>query len=197
MWVFDYLLKHYTADAKPRCPDCGSKGKVAREVDGLPQISTCERCQGKGKLTPTNKISRWQLLLSPNTLIARVKFWMATWEMIKEHPFFGHGLNSYKLLYPRMIAELDQKTKGKFLDPEHFPVVVSEHSHCDWLEEISELGFVGFLLLVSIFGLAIYAGQEPFLVAGLISILVAAAGFFPLREAASGLCIWALAGLLC
>jgi len=197
MRIFDYLLKYYRPEVRPPCPDCKGKGKAAREVNGLPEIISCPSCKGKAKLAPIKKVPWWRSFFCVNTFIVRVKFWVATWEMIKERPFFGHGLGSYKLLYPRMVAELDQKTEGKFLDPDHFPVIVSEHSHCDWLEEIAEIGFVGLLLLVLIFGHAIFAGQEPLLVAGLISSLVAAIGFFPMREAAPGLCIWVLAGLLC
>lgn len=197
MRIFDHLLKFYRHEVRPPCPDCKGKGRVARDVDGTPEISICAQCKGEGKLAPTKKVTWWQNILCPNTLIVRMKFWMATWEMIKERPVSGHGLGSYKLLYPRMVAELDQKMEGKFLNPDYFPVIASEHSHCDWLEEIAELGIIGILLLISIFSFTFFGSREPLLMAGLISSLVAAIGFFPMREAASGLLIWVLAGLLC
>jgi O-antigen ligase len=134
--------------------------------------------------------------IGPTSLRARWRYVLATIEMIKQKPFLGHGLGSYSVLFPTVAAQLHQE-KGEFLDPEKFREMVSEHTHSDWLEEFQELGPIGFIFLFLIFGTAVISGTDPWLTGAMVAMLVNALFFFPLREAAPGLYMWVIAGMLC
>jgi len=77
----------------------------------------------------------------------RPTYWANTTEIIKDYPVFGTGLGTFPSLYP-------DKEEGEKL-------IRLYHAHNDYLEYLSELGIVGFMLLL---GGILYILVKSFLV---------------------------------
>jgi hypothetical protein len=67
---------------------------------------------------------------------SRITFWLTTFEMLEDHPF-GLGIRGYNLLAPQYM---DDETRGGV---EHRSV------HSLWFQGLSEVGWVGFSIFVS------------------------------------------------
>ncbi len=83
------------------------------------------------------------LTLSNITFKGRELMWLATFNMIKEHPIIGVGVNTFRLNY--------QNYQGGFLNnhPEYIPYLGSAESpHNQFLEITAEQGIVGVLLFL-------------------------------------------------
>lgn len=197
MSVLSFLEKHYYRQPAKPCEQCHGSGIIGQKQEsGQIKSGDCPKCEGEGKLVAGPGPLRPKFFAS-NTAIQRVKFLMAARKMIKSRPFFGHGIHSWPLLWPRIAAELDQETEGKYLDPAYFPNPVAERTHNDWAEEVVELGIVGFGLCFLIFAMALWNCTEPFLGAALVASLTIALTTYPMRDAAPGLFMWVIAGLIC
>lgn len=83
--------------------------------------------------------------LNERSLQGRLSENLAALEMIKDKPFFGVGLNSYKYLFPTYSKKL-----GLAL------VATEREAHNTYLEILSETGIVGFLVFSLMFGSCIY-----------------------------------------
>ncbi len=197
MSILGFLEKYYYRQPAEPCSRCRGSGIIGQKQEGgQMKGSECPKCEGKAKfITGPGPVKPG--LFASNTAIQRVKFLIAARKMIKSRPFFGHGINSWPLLWPRVAAELDQETDGKYLDPDYFPAPVAERTHNDWAEELVELGIVGFGLCFMIFAMALWNCTEPFLGAALVSSLAVALTTYPMRDAAPGLFMWVIAGLIC
>lgn len=83
--------------------------------------------------------------LNERSLQGRLSENMAALEMIKDKPFFGVGLNSYKYLFPTYSKKLG------------LALVASEReAHNTYLEILAETGIIGFLVFALMFGSCIY-----------------------------------------
>ncbi len=83
--------------------------------------------------------------VNERSLQGRLSENLAALEMIKDKPFFGVGLNSYKYLFPTYSKKLG------------LALVASEReAHNTYLEILSETGIVGFLVFSLMFGSCIY-----------------------------------------
>ena len=80
----------------------------------------------------------------------RMNFWEASFEMIKENPFTGVGLQKWSGTYPKYFGD-------EFVDSQIY-FVHAIHSHNDFLELFAENGFAApivysLILLLIIFNL--------------------------------------------
>jgi len=75
-----------------------------------------------------------------DTVKARIVNWENTWEMAKDHFFFGVGIENYKIHYPRYSHKIERSLHMSLEGGE-------KRTHNDYLQILSELG---------IFGLSIY-----------------------------------------
>ena len=194
MSISDILTRYYKRKSVVRCPHCQA-GFINAGTPESPKMVPCSECGGRPEVKKVTQ-QRAHDLLTTNTIFNRWRYIQATCEMIHRRPLIGSGLGTYKTQYPEVCADLDKATEGKFLDPDVFPVVVSEHSHCDWLEEAAELGAPGWIMFALIFIGAVVSGGPSLLDAALFAGLINALFFFPFREPGPGLYMWALAGLL-
>ncbi len=83
------------------------------------------------------------LTLSNITFKGRELMWLTTFNMIKDHPIIGIGVNTFRLNY--------QNYQGGFLNnhPEYIPYLGSAESpHNQFLEITSEQGIIGVLLFL-------------------------------------------------
>lgn len=97
---------------------------------------------------------------------ARIYMWEITWELIKQRPFFGWGLGSYKVKW------CEQVNYSSWCDP-----AFSEHPHNQYLMAWVELGLPGVILLLLFITIpARKAMQAPEYAALMVSFI----GFFAL-----------------
>lgn len=73
-------------------------------------------------------------ILQDCSLQERLKYYALTWLLIKERPWFGHGIGSFKIFAAREWPT--------------FPRL--NHAHSEWLEVLHDGGIVGFLLWLAI-----------------------------------------------
>lgn len=82
----------------------------------------------------TSDTLRYNFLTSLNlgdiTVGERLRFWRTTWAMISEHPFLGHGVNTYYQNFP-LFAPAEETYRG--------------YAHNCFLQMWSEVGFFGLL----------------------------------------------------
>lgn len=75
-------------------------------------------------------------ILQDHSLRERIKYYALTWSFIKERPWCGHGLGSFRITSAR--------------EWKSFPRL--HHVHSEWLEVLHDGGAIGFGLWVSIIG---------------------------------------------
>lgn len=123
---------------------------------------------------------RGTLRIEERSLQGRISENLAAWEMIKENPLFGVGLNSYKYLFP-----VYSKSLGLAL------VATEREAHNLFLEVAAETGIVGFSVFIFVLftcyrimfrarsaferaGLSDYSGMVAGFLAGFTGFFVAA-----------------------
>lgn len=84
-----------------------------------------------------NGLDRLKSLFAPeqNTVWERVQLWKGTWNMVKVHPFFGFGVNTFSRYF------LEYK-------PAIYPDI--RYTHNSYLQMWSEIGIFGLLTFLSI-----------------------------------------------
>ncbi len=80
---------------------------------------------------------------------ARIELYQDTWELARQKPVFGWGLNSYGIAFqlerPRPLPE-DRQYESSYVT-----------AHNDWLQSVAETGFLGTALLVAMSALPLAA----------------------------------------
>ena len=74
-------------------------------------------------------------VLENNTVWERTQLWKGTWEMVKVHPFFGFGVNTFSRYFP-------------LFKPESYPDL--RYTHNSYLQMWSEIGIIGLTAFLSI-----------------------------------------------
>ena len=88
----------------------------------------------------------------------RLNYWKLGFLQYDRSPIWGIGFDVMKTKVPYLQRELNEKTKGKFLDPENYEDPKPRKMHNDYLQMILDTGFVGFFLFLSIITASIYVG---------------------------------------
>lgn len=70
----------------------------------------------------------------------RLFFWKSSWELIKNQPLIGYGLNHFQGVYPQGAVLLASKQGA--------PLALPSHAHNDYLEFAVELGLIPPLILI-------------------------------------------------
>lgn len=122
---------------------------------------------------------------------SRAALYRDTWHMAAEKPLFGWGMASYPtVFFHRNTQEYSSPLDGL---PRYF-----HDAHSDWLQSLSEVGFVGTLLLCLCAGIPLYyrrrtLGQNPliaYLLAGCGLIVLYATVEFPFGNRAVVIAWW-------
>ena len=94
--------------------------------------------------------ARWQALTDAQnvSMQSRVLLWQANWQMFKENPWFGVGLNENETLVDAYHEKLGHA--GAF----------HGHAHNNLLQFLSSTGILGFTLFVALFVLYVIAGLK-------------------------------------
>lgn len=100
--------------------------------------------------------TRDQLTEAPERSYAADRFllYADTWEIYKQRPIAGWGLETYPLMWRRMNTR-PTNTDG--------PLMRYEDAHSDWLQSLAETGMVGTLLLLSIWWTPLWVVRGRFL----------------------------------
>lgn len=75
--------------------------------------------------------------------ILRLNFWNASFQMIKEKPFVGHGMYKWSGYYP--------KYNGDYFDDKSLLLVHNIHAHNDFLEIFAENGLIATLVFLLLY----------------------------------------------
>ncbi len=120
----------------------------------------------------TSDISK---LLESASVNQRFLIWEASYRMFKQSPILGHGWGSFEIRYPieqgKIIAE-----KPEFAGLRTH----ANNSHNEILEQLSQLGLVGFSLFVFIWAVFFYRTAKSYFAGGgllLLACVSGAAGF--------------------
>jgi O-antigen ligase len=83
--------------------------------------------------------------LKPAVVIegTRARILVVTQVLIVERPFFGHGINSFSVLYPHAQARYFAANPDTMLRPTLFQTM---HAHNDYLQLVIETGYAGLVL---------------------------------------------------
>ena len=81
---------------------------------------------------------------NPASGSGRVGIWLATLQMVGDHPFLGVGLSNWEKLYP--LYQSSSHGKNRF----------ARRPHNDYLWTLSELGVVGLLAYLGVFVVAVF-----------------------------------------
>ena len=74
----------------------------------------------------------------------RIYLWLDLCKQIADKPFFGHGFNSYRAVYPLYQSPKIRSERMKLLENAHRKYTpLFANGHNDWLQKISEFGFLG------------------------------------------------------
>jgi len=76
----------------------------------------------------------------------RFSIWLSTFNIFKDYPVFGSGLGSFVHIYPSYTTRTNQGWVN--------------HAHNDWLELLSDMGIVGFFIVLT--GFVLLSTQELF-----------------------------------
>ncbi|MCD4818503.1 MAG: O-antigen ligase family protein [Candidatus Cloacimonetes bacterium] len=85
-------------------------------------------------------LERLETLKNPSLTTGRLEYWKGTINLISEYPLFGSGLATFPYVFPRFQP---QKVSNRFVN----------HAHNDYLEITSDLGIIGFLLIIFSIGI--------------------------------------------
>ena len=135
----------------------------------------------RDKLTPDS-------ILDASSLSCRVKYWRASWELIKEYPLLGSGLWSYRNLVYEGQAKILEKDPSYFTNYDRKP----RRAHNDYLEALNDGGVVAgamllcFIITIYRYGMIVVMASElrfvmVALLSGLTAYLGSAVFFFPFR----------------
>jgi tetratricopeptide (TPR) repeat protein len=120
-------------------------------------------------------------------LMVRVCF-----ELWKHKPLFGWGPRSFRTMHWKALGSLNQK--GKEIE---YDIAIGRRSHNDYAETFVEYGLIGAAIASVFIGSLVYqAIGNPFILAGLVAILVNAIFFYPLRDTGLSLPFLSLAGAI-
>ena len=138
----------------------------------------------------------------------RFRYWRAAWELIKKKPIQGFGLRTYRKEVYQAQADFNLKDGGKFLG-DGYQTPQPRECHNDFIENFVEGGFTTGLLFLVLLGIIFFnsfdyaktADLKEFLlvgavISGMITLLVTAFFFFPLRLGSSALTFWVSLALL-
>ncbi len=104
-------------------------------------------------------------------------------DMVRDHPFFGNGLGTWRVMYPT-YARID-------------PGVIVNEAHNDWVQLACDAGVGGFVLAVVLFGWCLRRGLRSIWGLGTAFVLMHALIDYPLAEPSLTLLILLLAGMMC
>jgi O-antigen ligase len=135
---------------------------------------------------------------SDENTLARLLFWNAAFEMVREHPVKGVGANHYGIAFPEARARFAASHPDSKLT-EMLEGHLAAVAHNEYLQILAELGVVGFalfalfaLLLIYTAWLALKRSRSP-LVAGAVSALAV----FAINSGASSISFrWLASGLI-
>jgi O-antigen ligase len=134
------------------------------------------------------------------TLRYRLCYWASAWNLIKQRPVFGWGLQAYRREVYDAQGRLEDRSPG-FLDPKRYLSPQPRHAHNDFIEHTVEFGAVG-LSLFLLFVASVYTiglkyitegGNQMVmlcLLSGVTAMLIEAVFFFPLRIPSSSMMFW-------
>lgn len=70
-----------------------------------------------------------------NTVWERLKLWQGTWDMVKEHPILGFGINTFSEYFPKF-------------KPVDYPDL--KYTHNSYLQMWSEIGLIGLIIFLAL-----------------------------------------------
>ena len=95
-----------------------------------------------------------RILGQESTAQARVMWWVAAYDMVREKPVAGWGAGTYAAVYPRFEPEAAEKS---FYTR---PGVQPDHPHSEFLRVASDLGLIGLALYVSALSLVMISSYR-------------------------------------
>jgi O-antigen ligase len=128
----------------------------------------------------------------------RFLFWGIGWEMLRARPLTGVGANNYEVVYPEARARFAARYSGSPLI-QLFEDKLAERAHNEYVQILSELGAVGFVLfallcasLIVAAALALASARSPLALGAACSLLA-----FAISSGASSVSFrWMGSGLL-
>jgi len=104
-----------------------------------------------------------------NTVWERVQLWKGTWNMVKVHPFFGFGINTFSRYFPQ------------YKPSEYWGIMYSHNSYLQMWSEIGIFGLLAFLSIIfTVLGVTLrnmrkklQKGLEGFMLLGLVAGYIA------------------------
>ncbi|MFA5388869.1 MAG: O-antigen ligase family protein [Candidatus Omnitrophota bacterium] len=134
-------------------------------------IVVCSLFMAKDKIRAHYTGGRWPVWKRTISLTAR------------EHPFFGYGLGTYKVIFPVLSRDVAGGVTNKWLyQGTEGDWVAWRQAHNCWLQILWELGFIGAGLLAGFIGLLLYRiRKDRILFSSAVLLLINMSWSFPTR----------------
>lgn len=108
-----------------------------------------------GQVTRINSIVTAELNKDTLQRGHRLDIWSNTLGIIEDHPLIGVGAGNWMVFYPKYQT-------SKAIDREMSEAIQHINAHNDYLEIFADLGLIGMLLLLSVFGSAAFLSLRNF-----------------------------------
>jgi O-antigen ligase len=145
-------------------------------------------------LTAWAEFQRFQADDYQSSVGIRLKLWEFSWELIRQHPFWGHGTGAYHVLASRVFSDctltcfhphnqflffwLENGLPGLLAYLSLFGALLVASTRVKPSHRIVFLGFVAVLLVESIFNAPFWYRMESFIFYSLLALLMAEASGF-------------------
>ena len=107
-----------------------------------------------------------------DTINQRKRYVKVAWTQFKKKPIFGLGFDGLKSRVPYIQRELNNKTKGKFMDPKEYSTPYPRKCHNDYIQMLTDVGIPGTVAYLGLVIGALLSPMDVVLKAALVSILV-------------------------
>lgn len=132
------------------------------------------------------------------SVLVRIIYYKASYEMLKVNPMFGYGLNMFRKIYPEFNPALfaNERIRKLINEAGGVELATGHRPHNDLVDIAVELGLMGLAFFCLMFLFIPWGLIDPVFIGAFIAYAVGSMFFFPLREVHTAIGFWVFTGIL-